>query len=134
MDSAILSLLGAFVLSIIGLFVFVWSLRQGLLVENPVAASVIFAPGEIGKVDDPALSANAQHSMQGAAGAPEAASAASATSRRRRGWNSGQPCRQPPWPGSIRSPDSRTSTPCPTITSPITTNPGRATAEVATIS
>ncbi|MEO8155297.1 MAG: hypothetical protein ABI605_19695 [Rhizobacter sp.] len=47
MDSAIMSLLGAFVLSIIGLFVFVWSLRQGLLVENPVASSVIFAPGEI---------------------------------------------------------------------------------------
>ena len=72
MDSAIMSLLGAFVLSIIGLFVFVWSMRQGLLVENPVAASVIFAPGEVGKVDDPALSATAQHSMQGAARAPDA--------------------------------------------------------------
>lgn len=34
MDSAILSLAGAFVLSIIGLFVFIWSLRKGLLVEN----------------------------------------------------------------------------------------------------
>ena len=40
MDSAILSLLGAFVLSIIGLFAFIWSLRQGLLIENPRAASV----------------------------------------------------------------------------------------------
>ena len=50
MDSAIMSLLGAFVLSIIGLFVFMWSLRQGLLVENPVAASVIFAPGEVGQI------------------------------------------------------------------------------------
>ena len=55
MDSAILSLLGAFVLSIIGLFVFIWSLRKGLLVENPAAAGVIFARGEIGRVDDPAL-------------------------------------------------------------------------------
>ena len=72
MDSAILSLLGAFVLSIIGLFVFVWSLRQGMLVENPAAASVIFAPGEVGKVDDPALSATAQHSMQDAVGVPAA--------------------------------------------------------------
>ena len=52
MDSAILSLLGAFVLSIIGLFVFIWSLRQGLLVENPKAASIIFAHGEVGRVDE----------------------------------------------------------------------------------
>ena len=72
MDSAILSLLGAFLLSIIGLFVFIWSMRQGLLVENPKAASVIFARGEIGKVDDPALGDAAQDSMQAAAG-PRAA-------------------------------------------------------------
>lgn len=67
MDSAILSLLGAFVLSIIGLFVFIWSLRKGLLVENPVAASVIFARGEIGRVDDPALADADRRSMQEAA-------------------------------------------------------------------
>ena len=67
MDSAILSLLGAFVLSIIGLFVFIWSMRRGLLVENPRAASIIFARGEIGKVDDPALGGAAQISMQAAA-------------------------------------------------------------------
>ena len=67
MDSAILSLLGAFMLSIIGLFVFIWSMRQGLLVENPTAASVIFARGEIGRVDDPALKAGTQQSMQQAA-------------------------------------------------------------------
>jgi cytochrome c oxidase cbb3-type subunit 1 len=67
MDSAILSLLGAFVLSITGLFVFIWSLRKGLLVENPAAASVIFARGEIGRVDDPALDGAAQDAMQRAA-------------------------------------------------------------------
>ena len=55
MDSAVLSLLGAFLLSIIGLFVFIWSMRKGLLIENPTAASMIFAKGEIGRVDDPAL-------------------------------------------------------------------------------
>jgi cytochrome c oxidase cbb3-type subunit 1 len=66
MDSAILSLLGAFVLSIIGLFAFIWSMRQGLLVENPTGASVIFASGEIGRVDDPALAAKAHNVMQGA--------------------------------------------------------------------
>jgi cytochrome c oxidase cbb3-type subunit I len=64
MDSAILSLLGAFLLSIIGLFVFIWSLRKGLLDENPAAASVIFARGEIGQVDDPALVGTGQASMQ----------------------------------------------------------------------
>ena len=67
MDSAILSLLGAFVLSIIGLFVFIWSLRQGLLIENPKAASVIFAHGEIGQIDDPVLTQAEQGSMQQAA-------------------------------------------------------------------
>lgn len=30
-----LSLLGAFLLSIVGLFAFIWSMRHGLLVENP---------------------------------------------------------------------------------------------------
>ncbi|MDE2401818.1 MAG: cbb3-type cytochrome c oxidase subunit I [Burkholderiales bacterium] len=67
MDSALLSLLGAFVLSIIGLFVFIWSMRQGLLVENPTGATVIFARGEIGQVDDPALAKSAHISMQDAA-------------------------------------------------------------------
>ena len=64
MDSTVLSLLGAFLLSIIGLLAFIWSMRRGLLVENPKAASVIFARGEIGKVDDPALDAAARASMQ----------------------------------------------------------------------
>ncbi len=64
MDSAILSLLGAFLLSVLGLFAFIWSLRKGLLVENPTAASVIFARGEIGKADDPALSDAGQEALQ----------------------------------------------------------------------
>lgn len=64
MDSTVLSLLAAFLLSIIGLFVFIWSMGKGLLIENPRAASVIFARGEIGKVDDPVLGDEAQASMQ----------------------------------------------------------------------
>lgn len=76
MDSAILSLLGAFLLSVIGLFAFIWSLRKGLLVENPGAASVIFARGEIGRIDDPSLDDRAQGAMQAAA--PPAAEPASA--------------------------------------------------------
>lgn len=64
MDSAVLSLLGAFLLSMIGLFVFIWSMGKGLLVENPRAASVIFARGEIGRVDDPALHGAAEAALQ----------------------------------------------------------------------
>ncbi|HEY9397421.1 MAG TPA: cbb3-type cytochrome c oxidase subunit I [Burkholderiales bacterium] len=67
MDSAVLSLLGAFLLSIIGLFVFIWSMRKGLLIENPTAASMIFAKGEIGRVDDPALAGGEHERMQVAA-------------------------------------------------------------------
>ena len=70
MDSAILSLLGAFLLSIVGLFAFIWSLRKGLLVENPAAASVIFARGEVGRVDDPASPAAQRQSLQRAADTP----------------------------------------------------------------
>lgn len=73
MDSAVLSLLAAFLLSILGLFAFIWSLRKGLLVENPAAASVIFARGEVGRVDDPALPAGERHSLQRAADTPAAA-------------------------------------------------------------
>ena len=64
MDSALLSLLGALLLSIIGLFAFIWSMRQGLLVENPKAASVIFADGEVGRVDDPAAAARAHNALR----------------------------------------------------------------------
>lgn len=67
MDSAVISLLGAFLLSLIGLFVFIWSMRKGLLVENPRAASVIFAPGEIGRTDDPALAGAGRAGLQAAA-------------------------------------------------------------------
>ena len=77
MDSTILSLLGAFLLSIMGLFAFIWSLRKGLLVENPAGASVIFARGEIGRIDDPSLDANTETAMQAAA-VPDAALEATA--------------------------------------------------------
>ncbi len=70
MDSAVLTLLGAFVLSIIGLFVFIWSMRHGLLVENPKAAMVIFARGEVGTVDDPALGDAGTATLQAAAAEP----------------------------------------------------------------
>jgi cytochrome c oxidase cbb3-type subunit 1 len=64
MDSALLSLLAAFLLSLIGLLAFIWSLRKGLLFENPRAAATIFAPGEIGQADDPALDKRAAKRLQ----------------------------------------------------------------------
>ncbi|MBS0492801.1 MAG: cbb3-type cytochrome c oxidase subunit I [Proteobacteria bacterium] len=70
MDSAILSLLAAFLLSVIGLFAFIWSLRKGLLVENPKAASAIFARGEIGHADDPALGQAEHQRFQAIAAEP----------------------------------------------------------------
>ncbi|MBS7350882.1 MAG: cbb3-type cytochrome c oxidase subunit I [Comamonas sp.] len=64
MDSAVLSLLSAFLLSLIGLFAFMWSMRKGLLVENPGAASAIFVPSEVGQADDPSLTAHDRQRMQ----------------------------------------------------------------------
>ena len=85
MDSAVLSLLGAFLLSILGLFAFIWSLRKGLLVENPRGAGVIFARGEIGQVDDPALADPALRQLQDAStvreGAPAGADAGELSDR-----------------------------------------------------
>lgn len=64
MDSTLLSLLAAFILSLIGLFAFIWSLRQGLLIENPRGATIIFVRGEVGDVDDPTLTPEARAAMQ----------------------------------------------------------------------
>ena len=47
-------LLATFVLSIVGLFGFIWSLRSGLFDRESSGAGVIFAPDEIGRYDDPA--------------------------------------------------------------------------------
>ena len=64
MNAAVVSLLSAFVLSLLGLVFFMWSMRKGLFLENPRAAGVIFAPGEIGVANDPALTPEAQQDFQ----------------------------------------------------------------------
>ncbi|MRW85441.1 hypothetical protein GJ698_15250 [Pseudoduganella sp. FT26W] len=46
-------LLSSFVLSITGLFVFIWSLRKRLFEPTSAAANVIFSSGEIGQGEDP---------------------------------------------------------------------------------
>lgn len=47
-------LLSAFVLSVTGLFIFIWSLRKKLFDASPAAAKVIFADNEIGIGEEPA--------------------------------------------------------------------------------
>jgi len=50
-------LLSSFILSITGLFVFIWSLRKRLFDPTSAAANVIFSEGEIGHGEEPAASA-----------------------------------------------------------------------------
>ena len=47
-------LLSAFVLSFGALLVFIWSQRTGLFDRSSKGAEVIFAPGEIGRIEEPA--------------------------------------------------------------------------------
>jgi cytochrome c oxidase cbb3-type subunit 1 len=51
-------LLATFLLSIAGLFAFIWSLRKGLFDIESAGARTIFSPGEVGRPEDP--SANAE--------------------------------------------------------------------------
>ncbi|HJV50465.1 MAG TPA: cbb3-type cytochrome c oxidase subunit I, partial [Noviherbaspirillum sp.] len=60
-------LLSSFVLSITGLFVFIWSLRKKLFDDSPAAAQVIFSPGEIGRIEEPAANAAQRAGLQDAA-------------------------------------------------------------------
>jgi len=70
-------LLFSFVLSVTGLFVFIWSLRKKLFDDNPEAARVIFSEGEIGTVEEPAATAAQRARLQGTVDAgPAAAEAA----------------------------------------------------------
>ena len=59
-------LLSAFVISFVALVVFIWSQRIGLFDRSSTGAEVIFAPGEIGRVEEPAGTAGSQQALQGA--------------------------------------------------------------------
>jgi cytochrome c oxidase cbb3-type subunit 1 len=74
-------LLSAFVLSFVALLIFIWSQRRGLFDRTSRGAEVIFAPGEIGRIEEPSATAAAQDSLQAAvdrAGAPPATRALAA--------------------------------------------------------
>ncbi|OOG59243.1 cbb3-type cytochrome c oxidase subunit I [Polaromonas sp. C04] len=59
-------LLSAFVISFVALVIFIWSQRIGLFDRSSSGAEVIFAPGEIGRVEEPAGTASSQQALQGA--------------------------------------------------------------------
>ena len=67
--STVMILLSAFVLSVVALGVFIWSQRRGLLDRSPQAAEVIFAAGEIGRIEEPSIRASAQRALQTAVNA-----------------------------------------------------------------
>lgn len=57
-------LLATFILSILGLFAFIWSLRKGLFDLESSGALTIFSSGEIGHAEEPAGSAAQQRALQ----------------------------------------------------------------------
>jgi cytochrome c oxidase cbb3-type subunit 1 len=61
-------LLGTFILSIAALFVFIWSLSNGLFGDGFQAATEIFVPNELGRVEDPAATAAQIKGLQQATG------------------------------------------------------------------
>lgn len=59
-------LLSAFVLSFVALLVFIWSQHTGLFDRSSKGAEVIFASGEIGRIEEPAAATATQDSLQDA--------------------------------------------------------------------
>lgn len=57
-------LLSAFVLSFVALLIFIRSQRAGLFDRSSRGAEVIFAPGEIGRIEEPAATRSAQVNLQ----------------------------------------------------------------------
>ena len=57
-------LLSAFLLSVIALGVYIRSMRAGMLAHDEAGATVIFAQGEAGHVDDPAATPASRDSLQ----------------------------------------------------------------------
>jgi cytochrome c oxidase cbb3-type subunit 1 len=54
----------SFLISVLGLFMFIWAQMNGLMRAGPDAAGVIFADGEVGFVEDPSLSPSEQAALQ----------------------------------------------------------------------
>lgn len=61
-------LASAFILSVVALLFFIWSQRKSLLDPSAAGAEVIFMPGEVGVVEDPAATVKAKTALQDVAG------------------------------------------------------------------
>jgi len=66
-------LLATFVLSLVGLFAFIWSLRRGLFAEEASGARTIFSSGEVGLPEEPAGDARQHRELQSLANAANSA-------------------------------------------------------------
>src|SRR5688572_7814133 len=60
--SAILA--STYIISILGLFVFIWSLRKGGGQSRPSGGRVIFEPGEVGHIEDPSADRAKRRALQ----------------------------------------------------------------------
>jgi cytochrome c oxidase cbb3-type subunit 1 len=54
----------SFLISVLGLFMFIWAQMNGLMRAGPDASEVIFAKGEVGLVEDPSLPQMARAALQ----------------------------------------------------------------------
>lgn len=66
MDITVVLLLMTFVVSVGALMIFVWSMSKGLFGSEPDASQIIFASGEQGKIEDPALNDHQRDAFQAA--------------------------------------------------------------------
>lgn len=64
-------LLATFILSIVGLFAFIWSMRKGLFDATSSGARSIFSKDEIGQTEEPSATAQQRRSLQGVTNANE---------------------------------------------------------------
>jgi len=56
----------SFLISVLGLFMFIWAQTRGLMRAGPEAAQVIFETGELGMVEEPGVSSTQRGALQGA--------------------------------------------------------------------
>src|SRR5258708_36767047 len=64
MEFTVSLLLSTFLLSVAALFAFIWSMSKGLFGDGTAAATQIFAPNELGTVEDPAATAAQKGRLQ----------------------------------------------------------------------
>jgi hypothetical protein len=94
----------SFLISVLGLFMFIWAQMNGLMRAGPDASEVIFAKGEVGLVEDPSLSQMARAALQQveseSSGRTDDAAAQRAAVSEDRSWDTAR--RWIPLPGAFR--------------------------------